>query len=309
MAEQLNDLLEQLRHDGFSIGVPETLRLHQLLLALVDREVPLDTPERLTRLLGPVLCRSASQQEALGRHVAAWWPGLVPVPVAPAPADPPPAQTGAVVQELAAVERRRRRLLRWLPSTPAALAIWAAVATGVGVGGALELQRRQHQGTQPAPPPAQVTPAREPALARPSRPAPRPATRPATPAPTTPATPAAPVELARDNGLFLLPSEIAFLALLAVAMALVAVQGAIRGWWWRQARLVLQKLPHQGDGQLHRIALQTHDHDLVPAPELQRLGRALNIWQRLPSDALDGDATVAASLRQGGWLSPRYGQR
>ena len=89
--EQLAALLERLRQEGFRIGVPETLRLHQLLLALVDRGVPLDTPQRLTRLLGPVLCRSASEQEAFGGLVEQWWPGPVaaePVP-APAPATTP----------------------------------------------------------------------------------------------------------------------------------------------------------------------------------------------------------------------------
>ncbi|MFM7647496.1 MAG: hypothetical protein ACKO50_05425, partial [Cyanobium sp.] len=44
-------------------------------------------------------------------------------------------------------------------------------------------------------------------------------------------------------------------------------------------------------------------------PEAHRIGRALNVWQRLPSEELDGAATVEASLEAGGWLSPRYGER
>jgi len=74
---QLEELLETLRQDGFRIGVAETLRLHQLLLALADRGVPLDSPDRLAGLLGPVLCRSASQQAAFRRHLRRWWEGPV----------------------------------------------------------------------------------------------------------------------------------------------------------------------------------------------------------------------------------------
>ncbi|MFM8661776.1 MAG: hypothetical protein ACKOCI_10645, partial [Cyanobium sp.] len=55
---------------------------------------------------------------------------------------------------------------------------------------------------------------------------------------------------------------IAFLSVFAALLALVAVQGAIRGWWWRQARLVLEKLPLKGVPQLHRIALQAIERQL-----------------------------------------------
>ena len=77
--EQLEPLLERLRQDGFRIGVAETLRVHQLLVALVERGVPLENPERLARLLGPVLCRSAREQEVFQRHLVDWWPGAVVV--------------------------------------------------------------------------------------------------------------------------------------------------------------------------------------------------------------------------------------
>jgi hypothetical protein len=139
--EQLAALLERLRQQGFRIGVPETLRLHQLLLALVDRGVPLETPQRLTRLLGPVLCRSASEQEAFGGLVEQWWPGPVAAEPVPAPAAaanpaPAPAPAAALEEALLEVERRRRRVLRWVPSQRWALAITAAVVAA-GVAGVL----------------------------------------------------------------------------------------------------------------------------------------------------------------------------
>ena len=123
--ERLEELLERLRQDGFRVGVPETRRLQLLLLALVDRDVPLDNPERLARLLGPVLCRSASEQEAFRRHLREWWPGPVLLVADAAPPDAALgpsalAEASPLEQALDAVERRRARLLRWLPPWPLA---------------------------------------------------------------------------------------------------------------------------------------------------------------------------------------------
>jgi formylglycine-generating enzyme required for sulfatase activity len=304
--EQLEALLERLRQEGFRIGVPETLRLHQLLLALVERRVPLDTPQRLTRLLGPVLCRSASEQEAFGRQVEQWWPGPVVPEAAPAPAPPPaaPAPAAALEEALVGVERRRR-LLRWLPSKRLALAISVVMATA-GVTGVLTSWQPQ----RPPRPSAEIKAPRRTTGGRAAddarvtdAPAPKPIPKPPTPAAPPPGIPA------RDDVLFLLPSEIALLTLFAALLSLLAVQGAVRLWWWRQARLVLQRLPLQGDPQLHHIALGEIERDLLPLPDLQRISRALNGWQSLPTGELDGAATVEASLRRGGWLSPRYAHR
>ncbi|MEB3318655.1 MAG: hypothetical protein VKO39_11025, partial [Cyanobacteriota bacterium] len=297
--EHVDELLERLRQDGFRVGVPETVRLHQLLLALSARGVPLDQPARLAALLGPVLCRSASEQEAFHRHVEEWWPGAVEEEVAA-----PVASTAAALEEaLSGVERRRARLLRWLPVTPLALAVAAGVVAA-GVGGVVQVQRwrgaapeRTTIQQQPQNPIPQQVPVPQ-AIPQP----------PPTPSPK-PAPPPPPIELARDDGLFLLPSELALLSVFGALFSVVVVQGAVRGWWWRQARLVLQRLPIQGEPQLHRIALSAIEPDLLALPETHRLGRALNIWQRLPSSDLDDAATVEASLRLGGWLTPCYGQR
>ncbi len=298
---QLDGLLERLRQQGFSIGVPETVRVHQLLLALVERGVPLESAERWASLLGPVLCRSASEQEAFGRHVREWWPG--PVLLEPE-AEPAPAAADLasdLEQALEAVEQRRARTLRWLPVAPLLAAATAGLVAAAVLGVQL-LQRRPEPTKPPTPGPVVApqtapTPSGAPAIkAQPER-------QPLPPQPPSVVLPG------RDQALLLLPSELALLTLLAALFSAAAVQGAVRGWWWRQARLVLQRLPLQGDPQLHRIALEAIEPDLVGLPELHRIGRALNGWQRLPSAELDATATVEASVRQGGWLIPRYGER
>jgi formylglycine-generating enzyme required for sulfatase activity len=322
--EQLEGLLERLRQDGFRVGVSQTLRLQQLLLALIDRGVPLDEPERLARLLGPVLCRSASEQEAFRGHLREWWPGpvlLAADPAAAPEAAPVTAQAASPLEQaLEAVERRRGRLLRWLPTRPLALAAGGAALLAVGL---LALQQPQRRPASPPP----VTPPATPAPKLPNRPPAQP-TAPATPAaklpnrspaqPTAPATPSAPppeppassaLVSGRERAFFLLPSELALLTLLGALLGLVVVRGAARGWWWRQAKLVLQRLPLPDDLQLHRLSLAESETELVPRRELHRVGRALNLWQRRASAQLDGQATVAASLRQGGWLSLRYRER
>ena len=318
--EQLELLLERLRKDGFRVGVAETLRVHQLLVALVERGVLLESPERLARLLGPVLCRSAREQETIRRHLADWWPGPVVVEVAKppeegqalgaAPSAPLPG-TGVSLSGPAAeleaalrgVGRHRQGLLRWLPTTPLALGLTAAVAVA-GLSGMVELRKRL---SQEPPPVAQQGPSPIKPLPTPA-PQPQPAPTPSAPA-RNPAAPEPEPALARDDGLFLLPSELALLLGVGLLASLLGVQGAVRGWWWREARLLLERLQLEGNPELHRLSLGELERQLVALPDAHRIGRALNVWQRLPSEELDCAATVEASLEAGGWLSPRYGQR
>jgi hypothetical protein len=306
--EQLEELLERLRQQGFRIGVSETLRLHQLLLALVDRGVPLDDPQRLTSLLGPVLCRSASEQEAFARHVRSWWPQPLPQHSPLREALKALEQPSALQEALQAVERRRNRLLRWLPTRPLAIALAAAVAaaTAAGVTGLVRWQ----QAARPDAAPGQLmpTPLSPPKGGSADRRQPNKKPEPSRPELQTPTEPATEL-LAREEGLLLLPVDIALLLALGLLLSMAAVQGSVRWWWWRQARLVLQRLPSSGDPQLHRIALEAIAANLLALPERHRLGRALNRWQSLPSGELDGAATVERSLRQGGWLCPQYGLR
>jgi WD40 repeat protein len=292
--EHLEELLERLRLDGFRIGVRETLRLHQLLLALVERGVPLNDPQRLASLLGPVLCRSASEQEALARHVRSWWPQSLPVAISP------------LEEALQAVEQRRSRMLRWLAPRPLALAL-AAGLVGVGAVASLTGTLQWPQAIRPPEPaPGALTPNGASGGKLPTPQPETPSPKPVTPTVLRPAPLAGAV---RQTGLLLLPADFALLLPLGLLLSLAAVQGAVRLWWWRQARLVLQRLPSRTDPQLHHLALEVIEPDLLALPERLRIRRALNLWQRLPSGDLDGSATVEQSLRQGGWLCPQYGQR
>ena len=69
---QVVDLLEDLRRDGYRVGVGQHVQAHNLLLALAARgELPVD-PLGLGRFLAPLLCKSAEELDRFSRHFRPW---------------------------------------------------------------------------------------------------------------------------------------------------------------------------------------------------------------------------------------------
>jgi WD40 repeat protein len=309
------------------VGTPETLRLHQLLLALMERGVELDKPERLARYLGPVLCRSASQQSLFEERLASWWAQVAAMEaVAEHQALPPndlfSLRAIALENELEGLEGRQRWLRRGLE-----LAKVGAVVVALAL---VPLPPRPEKTSDAPWGPAQPRPGETVAQVRPPAREPIPnatrrrsASTPAKPREAQPpeATPldakpfetrpqeTAPLELAREEGWLLLPREFLLLVTFATLLLAVAVYGLWRLWWWRQAWLLLERLAVKGDLQLHRIALATLVPDVVPPSRARRLARTLNRWIQKPALELDSAATVERATRRGGWVTPAYGQR
>ena len=76
--EELANFVDDLRAAGFRIGVPEYVKAQDLVLALVAKRETLDDPDRLRRLLGPLLCSSKSEQQTFGTLFEQWLERLGP---------------------------------------------------------------------------------------------------------------------------------------------------------------------------------------------------------------------------------------
>ena len=73
--ECLSGLLNDLVSNGFDISLDQRIRVISVLLAFRLRRGSSCSDRRLRYLLGPVLCRSAEEQEIFGRIMGHWFPG------------------------------------------------------------------------------------------------------------------------------------------------------------------------------------------------------------------------------------------
>ena len=70
--EALVEFIDELRRNGFNIGVAEYVAAQDLLLMLAARGENLDDPQRAVSLLGPLLCSSPAEQESFPEFFHRW---------------------------------------------------------------------------------------------------------------------------------------------------------------------------------------------------------------------------------------------
>ena len=101
--ERLAEFLDELRWAGFGLGATQYIAVQDLVLALVARGEDLERPERLKRLIGPVVCGTPQEQAEFSGLFDSWAARFQVEETAP-PVDPvvPPEFRGM------------RRHLRWL---------------------------------------------------------------------------------------------------------------------------------------------------------------------------------------------------
>ena len=70
--ELLADLLDELREQGYNIGLDQYAVVQDLIAALIARGEDISQTENLRRWLGPVLCTSLREQENFPTHFDRW---------------------------------------------------------------------------------------------------------------------------------------------------------------------------------------------------------------------------------------------
>ena len=79
-----------------------------------------------------------------------------------------------------------------------------------------------------------------------------------------------------------------------------------RLWWLWRANLFLQRRGTKEQPELHRISIRDFEQNLFPTIMFIHAAQSLRHRIRIPSNELDVDTTIDATLRQGGWLTPVY---
>ncbi|MHC5827810.1 MAG: hypothetical protein ACYT04_70980, partial [Nostoc sp.] len=79
-----------------------------------------------------------------------------------------------------------------------------------------------------------------------------------------------------------------------------------RLWWIWRANLFLQRHSTTQQPELQKISLTGFEENLIPSIVLLQIAQSLRYRIRIPSNELDVDKTIDATLKQGGWLTPIY---
>lgn len=141
----LTNLLDELRAEGYNIGVDQYIAVNDLVLALAARGASLDNAQRLKSFIGPLLCSSPSEQETFQLHFDAWLARLGQAAQAP---------TTELASELATIDRgsRRRRLIIGVGVVAAVVSVVALVLSIVSFLSALPSSPSGGSGGQPPSP-------------------------------------------------------------------------------------------------------------------------------------------------------------
>jgi hypothetical protein len=313
--------LEELKAAGYNIGIDQFILVQNLILTLSTQDQVLDDPQTLGRLLGPIVCHSPTEQAEFPRHFQRWLQRVNPS-LQPDPIDPDAqAQVQALTEELEEIEHRSRRL-PWLLGLGAVA--MAGILFPLVFWGFRSLNARFFPPPDPEPttavvdtpaipepePPNEVVVVPEPELPNETAAAPEP--EPTDEIPVVPElevpveAPIVPPELENESRSLILWPTI-------VMVLIIVASGTYGGWrlWWRwRAQVFLQRRSTSQRPQLDQIPLSTANSSLFePSPSFRSMAQRLHQRVAIPSQALNVEATIAASLAQGGSLCPVYQSR
>ena len=298
-SDRLTDFIEELREEGYKIGISQYIAAQKLVLTLIDQGETLDSPGSLGGYLGPIFCSSPTEQEDFQQRFKRWSDSL---PTSPAlettTSEVHPRDTKAQVlsQELSDIQSHANQLTVGLVIV--ATALIAALFP-------LIWNPSQKTTIVPTPPPTLTSPTPKASSAVPT-PSPTPSSKPST-------VPSKPSELVfkpivNASSPFFCGWQQKWLIFFILAVPITVFLYALRrGLWSKQADLFLKRLGMDREPKLEKISIQGVEQDLFPPLIFNQIARGLKRRVRIPSQQLDVNKTIEATLKKGSWLSPVYG--
>ena len=71
-SDRLTDFIEELREEGYKIGISQYIAAQKLVLTLIDQVETLASPGSLGGYLGPIFCSSPTEQEDFQQRFKLW---------------------------------------------------------------------------------------------------------------------------------------------------------------------------------------------------------------------------------------------
>ncbi|MGB3205068.1 MAG: pentapeptide repeat-containing protein [Crinalium sp.] len=266
--DALIEFIDELREAGYKIGISQYIAAHDLIWLLIAQGEALDSPERLRNLLGPIFCSSPIEQEEFQQRFNRWVELYSRLNLLTGEVN---IEAKAFADELAT----ERALSYRMQSSLIFIALFIAALSII-----LFFQHTDNTSSiKPTPPTPTQTP----------------------PTPTqTPIIDINPSTKTSPN----LPFDWEILILLLTVNLVIFI--IRRLWWLWRANLFLQRHSTTQQPELQKISINGLEEKLVPSITLLEIARSLKYRIRIPSNELDVDKTINATLRQGGWLTPVY---
>jgi WD40 repeat protein len=299
-SDRLTDFIEELREEGYKIGISQYIAAQKLVLTLIDQGETLDSPGSLGGYLGPIFCSSPTEQEDFQQRFKRWSDSL---PTSPAlettTSEVHPLDTKAQVlsQELSDIQSHANQLTVGLVIVATALIaalfplIWNPSRTPTTV-------------ATPTPTLTSPTPKASSSVPTPS-PTPK-ASKESSPSPEPSKLVFKPIVNASSP--FFCGWQQKWLIFFILAVPITVFLYALRrGLWSKQADLFLKRLGMDREPKLEKISIQGVEQDLFPPLIFNQIARGLKRRVRIPSQQLDINKTIETTLKKGSWLSPVYG--
>ncbi|WP_306459799.1 formylglycine-generating enzyme family protein [Dolichospermum heterosporum] len=277
----LLEFIDKLREAGYSIGISQYIAAQDLILILISQGENFDNPERLRNLLAPIFCSSQLEQENFNQYFDDSFKSV--------------SQNIFLTEETTAENQtslepeksiKPRSLLLILP-------LIVIIFPGIPLFVIFNNVLNQPIVKPPNPPTTKPTniPTKPPDIIPPTKPTNIPDKNSIN---CTENIPPNTINWPRELAFFLTPA----------ALFLIS-----RMWWfWLNRQLFLRRYGTTNQPELQNISIADFDieQELFPTMIFMQIARNLRRRIPIPSNQLDIEKTIDATLRQGGWLKPIY---
>jgi WD40 repeat protein len=327
-SDRLTAFIEELREKGYKIGISQYIAAQQVVLTLIDQGETLDSPGSLGGYLGPIFCSSPTEQEDFQQRFKLWLDSLpTSTALETTTSEVQPRDTKAQVlsQELSNIQS----FAHWLKIGAFVGAIMVIVLYGFWSTKPKPATIAPSTATLPTPkfssgtistpsPKTKVTPS----SGTISTPSPKtvipssgttPSPHTVAPSPKSSTIPPQSSELVfkpvvNASSLFFCGWQQKGLIFFMLALPVLIFYNLIQlSFWSKRADLFLKRLGMDREPKLEKISIQGVEQDLFPPLIFTQIARGLKRRVRIPSQQLDVNKTIEATLKKGSWLSPVYG--